>query len=78
MNKLKHTREKSGLTQEQVALKTGVASFSYVRYENPRYNRYPDVRTAIKIAKVLGTTVEALWGVEQENHDESKQVTVEG
>lgn len=54
MNNLKPTREAAGLTQVEVAKKVGIATLSYLRYETPKYKRYPDVLTAIKIADVLG------------------------
>ena len=54
LRKLKH------LTQEQIAQYVGVSTMSYKRYEYG--NRVPDARTAIRIAKALGTTVEELWG----------------
>ena len=61
MNALKAIRESSGLTQAQIAQKAGIATMTYVRYENPKYRRTPPVETAIKIAKALNTSVENLW-----------------
>lgn len=62
MNNLKVAREIKGLTQTQVAKKIGIATMTYVRYENPKYKRYPDVLTGMAIAETLGMTVEQLWG----------------
>ena len=62
MNILKAKRESSGFTQSQIAQKAGIATMTYIRYENPKYQRSPPVETAIKIAKALNTTVEDLWG----------------
>ena len=62
MNNLKVVREKNRLTKTQVAEKVGIALMTYTRYENPKYQRYPDVLTGIAIAKTLKTTVEELWG----------------
>lgn len=56
---LKATREQSGKTQAQVAREVGVAERVYQSYE---YNKIrPRVDVAIRIAKALGTTVEALF-----------------
>lgn len=62
MNNLKVAREAKGLTQTQVAEQVGIATMTYVRYENPKYRRYPDVLTGLAIAETLGTTVKQLWG----------------
>ena len=56
---LKAARMKSGKTQAQVAKESGITEQAYQRYEYDK--REPGVRTAIRIAKVLGTTVEALF-----------------
>ena len=57
---LRAARERSGKTQAQVAKETGVSQLSYQRYE---YNtREPSVQTAIRIARVLDSTVEELFG----------------
>lgn len=56
---LRTAREKSGKTQAQVAKESGIAEQMYQRYE---YNTSePGVRTAIRIAKALDSTVEALF-----------------
>ena len=58
--KLRTAREKSGKTQAQVAKELGVTESAYQRYEYDRIE--PGVRTAIRIAKILGSTVENLFG----------------
>lgn len=58
--KLKATREASGKTQKQVAEECGISEVSYQRYEYDQ--REPGARTAIRIARALGSTVEALFG----------------
>lgn len=56
---MKAAREKSGKTQAQVA---NEAKISQAQYQNIEYDKSePRVRTAIRIAKALGTTVEALF-----------------
>lgn len=57
---LKAAREKSGKTQAQVALEIGVTDRAYLYYEKGQ--KKPRVDVAIRIARALGTTVEALFG----------------
>lgn len=57
--KLREIREKSGLTQKQVAQAVGIAESAYQRYE---YGRIPSAVTAVRIAKAIGTTVENIYG----------------
>ena len=47
------------LTQEQLALRVGISLRGYKTYEAGE--RIPRADVAIRIAKVLGTTVEALF-----------------
>ncbi|MEY8281998.1 helix-turn-helix transcriptional regulator [Oscillospiraceae bacterium 52-8] len=58
--KLRAARETSGKTQAQVAKESGVAERMYQDYEYDK--REPGVRTAIRIAKALNSTVEQLFG----------------
>lgn len=57
---LRAAREQSGKTQAQVAKEIGVSELSYQRYEYDK--REPGVRTAIRIARALNSTVEDLFG----------------
>lgn len=57
---LKAAREQSGKTQLQVANETELNVRMYQRYESGMSSK--TIRTAIRIAKSLGTTVEKLWG----------------
>lgn len=59
MNNLKKRREELSLTQKQVADTTKVGIRLYQYYEKDE--REPSVRTAIKIAVALKTTVEELF-----------------
>ncbi len=60
MSKLKECRTHKGLTQNDVALQIGVSTRSYQFYESGE--RVPDVRTAIRIAQVLGVCdLKELW-----------------
>lgn len=59
--KLRAARESFGMTQAQVAQKAAITERAYQNYE---YNkREPNVQTALRIAKALGSTVEDLFGV---------------
>ena len=57
--KIQGLRQQAGITQKELAKKIGVSELTYQRYECG--DRVPDARTAIRIAQVLGTTVECLW-----------------
>ena len=57
---LRATREKSGKTQKQVAEEVGVSERLYQDYEYDK--RCPNVRTAIRIARALESSVEELFG----------------
>ena len=59
MNNLKQARLAAGLTQKQVAEAVGIAEQAYQKIEYG--NHKPLVDMAIKIAKVLETTVEILY-----------------
>lgn len=64
-NIIKIRRQLLGLTQLQFANRANIPQRTYKRYEADTANkeyRVPDAVTAIRIAKVLGTTVEELWG----------------
>ena len=58
--RLKAARETSGKTQLEVAKETGIKEVSYQRYEYGE--RVPNAIIISRIAKVLNTTVEALYG----------------
>ena len=60
MGNLKKRRKQLKLTQKAVAERIGIAESAYQRYEQK--NREPGVKTALKIAKALETTVEELYG----------------
>lgn len=53
-------RDNRGLTQSQVAEKAGISVAAYQCYEYG--SRKPGVETAIRIAKILNSTVEKLFG----------------
>ena len=57
---LRAAREQSGKTQAQVAKEANVSERIYQEYEYDKSE--PGVRTAIRIAKALDSTVENLFG----------------
>lgn len=57
---LRAAREASGKTQAQVAKEAGVTERTYQYYEADE--KEPGVRTAIRIARAVNSTAEALWG----------------
>ena len=60
MNALKKYRLEKGLTQKEVAFQVGITEMSYQRYESGQ--RFPDIRTAIRIGEILGIdNVNELW-----------------
>lgn len=56
---IKKLRLSVGLTQKELCAQVDIAVRTYQLYEQGI--RVPDARTAIRIAQVLGTTVECLW-----------------
>ena len=58
--KLRAARLDAGLTQRQAAEKSEISERIYQEYEYDRCE--PGVRTAIRIAKALDTTVESIFG----------------
>ena len=58
---LRAAREASGKTQAMVAKEVGIAESVYQRYEYDQNE--PGVRTAIRIARALDSTVEELFGM---------------
>lgn len=60
MNNLKKTRQLVACTQKKVSINAKITERAYQMYE--KGDREPKVRTAIRIAQALGTTVEELWG----------------
>ena len=60
---MRAARERSGKTQKQVAEEVEIPEQVYQRYEYDK--RCPNVRTAIRIAKALGVSVEELFGTEE-------------
>ena len=59
MNNLKKIRQLKNSTQKKVSTKASITERAYQMYEAG--DREPKVRTAIRIAKALNTTVEDLW-----------------
>lgn len=62
--KLRAARERAGKTQAQVAKDVGIREAVYQRYEYGANE--PSVRTAIRIADALHSSVESLFRVEKD------------
>ena len=63
INHLKVARAQHNLTQEQLAEQVGVSRQSINSIEKNRY--VPSTVLALKIARALNTTVDALFGLEE-------------
>lgn len=64
LNKLRLFRSQVGLTQEELAQKTGVTRQTIISIEKGNYT--PSVQLALRLAKVLEITVEELFYEEGE------------
>lgn len=62
---LKKLREKTGLTQVEIAEKANITERSYQRYEAGE--RVPNVHTAQLIAQALHTTVEEIFPIQEQD-----------
>ena len=58
-NQLKEIRQQAGLTQEQLARQLGVTRQTIIAIEKGVFN--PSVKLALKMAKLFGTSVEAIF-----------------
>jgi DNA-binding XRE family transcriptional regulator len=63
--KLRAAREVSKKTQKQAANDAGIPERLYQAYEYDE--REPRARMAVRVAGAVGSTVEAIWGEEQQN-----------
>ena len=60
MPRLRAVLEEKEVTQKSLAKKAGVTASTMCKYVNG--DREPGVRTAIRMARMLGVTVEELFG----------------
>ena len=67
MNQLAKYRKQKGLSQTQLAKLIGVAQSTIAMIETGKIT--PSLRTALKLARVLGTTVEELFPLEDDAED---------
>ncbi|WP_430783785.1 helix-turn-helix transcriptional regulator [Actinoplanes sp. G11-F43] len=58
--RIKEARKAAGFTQQSMAAEVQVSRQTVIAMESGDYA--PSVHLAIKVARALGTTVEALWG----------------
>jgi len=70
-NKLRLYRVRSGdITQEELADRVGATRQTIISIERGRYN--PSVGLALRIAKVLGASIEELFQLEEEEGDRNE------
>lgn len=62
-NKIKELRKKKGLRQQDLAEQLSVTRQTIIAVENDKYN--PTLELAMKMAKLLDTTVEELFELEE-------------
>ena len=58
-NKIKEYRKRKNLSQEQIAKEMGLKQHTISQWETGE--RTPNVKKALKLAEMLGTTVESLY-----------------
>lgn len=61
-NNIKQLRKQAGLRQEDMAQRLGVTRQTIIAIENDKYN--PTLELAMKIARLLGRTVEEIFFLE--------------
>ena len=71
---LKNLRIKKGLTQARLAELTGISRINIVRYENQEIN--PGLDACVRIADILGCTVDDLLRPEPQERIEHPEQTV--
>ena len=71
-NKLKISRNKLGLTQQQLSEKLNVSVSTIGMYEQGR--REPDLNTIIEISNIFHTSLAELLGIEEKFHTKSIQI----
>ena len=70
INRLVYFRRFLGLTQEQLAFKSGLSQNTISSYETGQYS--PTLINALKISKVLGVSVTDLFELERNDLYEKK------
>lgn len=60
MSRLQELRKRAGLTQQELAVRAGVSLGAIAQLESGR-RRFPRIKTALAIARVLGVEVEEIW-----------------
>ena len=74
MDELKRLREAAGLSQVQLALRLGVSQGTVANWE--RGFRAPQARHLIKLANILGCSVDALLGLNTQGADAARDNTI--
>ena len=75
-SRISEMRSYHGITQRELARRVGISSAAMSTIE--REAHMPNVITALRIARELGTTVEELWGDKREDARREKQLRTWG
>lgn len=75
-SRISEMRSYHGITQRELARRVGISSAAMSAIE--REAHMPNVITALRIARELGTTVEELWGDKKEAARREKQLRTRG
>ena len=75
-SRINEMRSYHGITQRELARRVGISSAAMSAIE--REAHMPNVITALRIARELGTTVEELWGDKREAARREKQLRTWG
>lgn len=70
-NRVRDLRAKHGLTQEELGQAVGLTRQSIIAIEKGRFT--PSIRTALMLAAALGTTVDSLFWLTDENRVEGQR-----
>lgn len=74
MDELKRLREAAGLSQVQLALRMGVSQGTVAHWECG--TRVPQARHLIKLANILGCSVDALLGLNTQSAGAARDNTI--
>ena len=75
LRNLKRLRQRSGVSQKQLAAAVGVSQQSINKYEN--HNIEPDIATLVRIADFFNTSVDYLVGRHSTESQEEPLLTVQ-
>jgi len=70
MNNIRKIREEKGITREKLAFMAGASVTAIQNYEKGKQS--PTIGVALRIAKVLGVSLDELFEEEEESKDDDK------